>query len=345
MLAPLSQEFVQSFLTVCFDAGLSKEAAAELLQRETVDQEFAERPEFAAGYRAIASQVPGQMRPLRAGYEGLEKMARGQALQGVINLGRSVFKDVPIAIKDIFSGSGKATAKGVGKVRRSPVLTENPFGAALTASAVTGAGVYGATQWANRDRGLMPARPTPFFAPGGYSPQSYQDNYDAQLDSYTPGIFAHNKKHFGSEGRRKELEKAIADGTGGDSAYLELRELDREHGGSSRARRQHLSSLEDYQTQNRQLVDRIAKRTQGLENQRTAWWAAPKRGFLSMTGTKPQDYFDRKISELHGSRAQAKTEADLAADRKRLLWAGATSKQETEQPTRQEIQQRFFPTF
>jgi hypothetical protein len=346
MSAPLSQEFVVSFLTVCFDEGLSKEAAAELLQRETLDQEFAERPAFAQGYLAVASQVPGQMRPLRAGYEGMEKMAaRGKVGQGLITLGKSLFWDAPKALGDVITGSGSAVRTGVGKVKASPTLRRRPFEAVLGASALTGAGVYGVNRWANRDNVPGPARTSPFFSPGGYSPQSYQDNYDAQLDSYKPGIHSHNKDHFGTEKRRTELEKAVAEGKGGDAAYLELQQLNRGHATSTKARKQHLDSLEGNQNYNRQLVDQIAKRTQSLENQRTAWWAAPRRAWARMKGEKPQDYFDQKIADLHGSRAAAKTEADLAADRQRLLWAGVTEDNEVKQPTRQELQQRFFKTF
>jgi hypothetical protein len=337
MHCPPSREFVVSFLTVCFDEGLSKEAAAELLQRETVDQELADRPAFASGYLAVTNAVPGQMRPLRAGFEKRAAAPPPGVMQSLGYLGRALF------------GKGQTAVKGVGtgvrKVRDSPFLQKHPFASALGASAVTGAGVLGAKSWMDRDKSLMPHRPTPFFSPSGYSPTAYKDRYESELESYTPGIYSHNKDYFGTAHRRKELETAIAEGKGGEDAYLELQRLNRDRASDQSARTRHLDSLEGYQAENRELVDRIAARTQQLENRRESWWGAPERAWLSITGRDPQAYYDQKIGELQGSRTKAQMEADLAADRQRLLWAGTTEKQTAKQPTPQEIQQRFFQQF
>ena len=341
MLSPLSQPFATAFLTVCFDSGLSKEAAAELLQKETVDQECALRPAFAAGYAKAASEVPGQLLPLRAGYEGMEKLA---FLQGLGRAGKALFVEAPKGIAQAIGGVGKGVTTGVSKARSSPFLHRRPFESMLLGSGVAGGTALGVNHLINRDRGLSPSAVDPFFAPGGYSPQAYEDQYkDTLYNQYAPGIFEHNKKHFGSEGRRKELQKAIDNGQGDASAYRELQELNRGFKSSTKARKGHLDGLDNSQAQNRELMTRIADRQQRLEAQRTAWWAGPKRAWLNMTGQNPQTYFDNEIAGLQDSAAQAKRQADLAEDRQRLLWAGATSRQATQQPTTQDIQNRFFP--
>lgn len=345
MRPSLSQEFVFSFLESCFEAGLSKEAAAELLQKESADQELRRRPAFAEGYRSVTAQIPGQMLPLRAGYEGLEKAAVGPVSKGFGTLAKSLW-GVPKGLWEIGSGTLSGASKGVKAVRDSSFLKNHPFAALLAGSTATGAGVLGVNHWWNRDRRLTPTRPTPFFSPSGYSPAAYDERYKKELDSYAPGIYEHNKSYFGTEARRKELEKAIAEGKDvGGQATLELQTLNRQHAADDLKRRRHVESLDTYQNENRQLVDRIADRVSDLENQRTAWWAAPKRWALSATGHKPQEYFDTKISDLQSSRSQAQMEADLAADRLKYLWSGATAEQAKKPPSSQDLQQKFFSSY
>ena len=64
MRDPMTQRFVTAFLTTCFENGLSKEAAAQLLQRESLVQELDARPAFAVGYLAKVASFPGQMRAM-----------------------------------------------------------------------------------------------------------------------------------------------------------------------------------------------------------------------------------------------------------------------------------------
>lgn len=347
MRQPLSQQFVFSFLSACYDAGLSKEAAAELLQKEATDQELRRRPAFAEGFLSTAQQIPGQLLPLRAGYECLEKSAwaPGPVLSGLGRAGKALFWDLPKGLGGAVKGTFSNTATGVKKVRDSSFLKNHPFAALVGGSTATGAAALGVDHWLNRDSHLQPYRPAPFFSPSGYSPEAYKDRYKRELESHTPGIYEHNKDFFGTEKRRKELTQAVAEGKGGDAAYLELQDLNRQHAATNKKRTRHMDSLEGYQASNNQLVDQIADRIGDLENQRTAWWAAPKRLWLRATGQKPQDYFDERISSLQANRTQAQMEADLAADRQRLLWAGATEAQEKKPPTSQELQQRFFSSY
>lgn len=338
----MSQEFALAFLSSCFDAGLSKEAAAELLQKESVDQELYDRPAFAEGYLAVAAGVPGQMMPLRAGYEGLEKLAsKAKGLKLALEGIRNVFRGTGQAI----GTGGRATRSAVGGLSKNKTLNKYPLPSAVAAAALGGGGVYGVNRWINQDNYLMPTRMAPIIGPSGYSPQGYKDNYEAQLDSYLPGIYESNKA-FGDQARRKVLQEAVDSGKDIDgSAYLELSKRKRDYNVADKNRERQLEELEAARAENLALADRIADRTSGLENQRTAWYAAPKRLFISMTGQKPEKYYDKKISDLQSVRSAAQTEADLARDSQRAIYSGATKKIERKQPTSQEIQQKFFPQF
>jgi hypothetical protein len=342
MSTQMSQEFALAFLSSCFDAGLSKEAAAELLQKESVDQELYDRPAFAEGYLAVAAGVPGQMMPLRAGYEGVEKLAsKAKGLKLVMESIINAFRGTGQAI----GGGGKAVGTGLGKLNRSKTLHKYPFPSAVAAAAVGGGGAYGVNRWLNRDNYLMPTRMAPIIGPSGYSPQGYKDSYEAQLDSYLPNIYESNKA-FGDQARRKELQEAVDSGKDIDgSAYLELSKRKRDYKVADKNRERQLESLEAARAENLALTDRIANRTSDLENQRTAWYTAPKRLFIRMTGQEPEKYYDKKISDLQSVRSAAQTEADLARDSQRAIFSGATKKVERKQPTSQEIQQKFFSQF
>lgn len=344
MNQPLSQEFVVSFITTCFDAGLSKEAAAELLQKETVDLECAARPEFAEGYKKAAAEFPGELQPIFLGYGGMEKAAKGN----LVRMARGLW--------DVFAGSTgavrsgiKSLGTGVEHVSKSPFLKQHPFGSAVGSAAVAGVGGWAANQYLNRDRGLLSGGASdPFFAPGSYSPERYQERYEDQLqEGYAPGIYEHNKEYFGTEARRQELKKAIEEGQdwNGD-AYRELQELNREHSSASAARRDYLENLSAHGSNSREKLNRIRERQAQLESQRDSVWGLPKRMWLSMTGRDPEEHFDSRIGRLHSAAGQAKMQADLATDRQRLMRTGATTPpEETGSPGDNTLQDRFFSKF
>ena len=61
MSEPMSQAFANAFITTCFEEGLSEDAAAALLQKESVDRIKRESPAWASGYDEVM-QVPLVMR-------------------------------------------------------------------------------------------------------------------------------------------------------------------------------------------------------------------------------------------------------------------------------------------
>ena len=354
MSEPMTQQFVTAFLTTCFDAGLSKEAASSLLQKESADRALAISAPWTEGYLSVAEQVPGNLRPMlfKEGSAGLEKAAiNSSVLKGLGTAGKALLWDLP---KGLLTAGG-GVAKGVGEAAKSvygpsssSFLHRFPLATTLGTTALGGAGAVGAYHLLNQDRGLMgvSGESDPFFGPGGYDPATYKERYDSKLyDDYGPGIFEHNKEWAGTAARRRELAEAIRQNKGGGQAYRELNELNRRHAQLTRQRDDYYNRIGGAQSSNRELTDRIAQRQRSLENQRGAWWAAPKRWWLSATGRNPQQYFDEQVGRLEDSAMRARMQTDLLGDRRRLLDAGATARHATTPPSSREIQQNFFPTY
>lgn len=353
MSQPLTQAFVTSFLTTCFDNGLTKEAAAALLQKESADQVRRARPAFAAGYDKIMNDLPGGANPMLVA-NGMEKAAgpkldqvmkilRGikGTIGGVAGLGGEVAHDV-----------SRAGSKMIGPRNPNSFLNRHPFAAFTGGAALAGGGTYGLTKWLGRDNSLTPYGADPFLPPSGYSPELYKKRYDSALyDTYGPGIAAHNREYFGTSGRRKELEKAVAEGRGGYDAYLDLQRLNREHEEATRARESHLQGLKSTEHSNRDLLSRIRERQQDLERQRTAWWAAPKRWWTQLRGGNlfdsdiSKNYFDNQIASLQDNAARSSMAADLAKDRHRLIEGGFVALRDNPPPSSRDIQKSFFPAW
>ncbi len=240
--------------------------------------------------------------------------------------------------------------KGTGKVygKNKSLLKTAPLTTALGTAAVASGGALGAYHLLNRDRSLTSGfgESDPFFGPGGYNPDADKARYEKDLyEGYGPGIFEHNKKFFGSAGRREELQKAVAEGRGGGNAYRELRELNREHSRLDMQRQDHLDTLDSSVANNERTMQSIADRKGSLENQRTAWWAAPKRWLYQMQGKNPTQEFDAQIGALEDAKTRARLNRDLAQDRSRLVGAGATRFNKATQPTSQQLQDEFFPSY
>jgi hypothetical protein len=213
-----------------------------------------------------------------------------------------------------------------------------------------GAGTYGLTKWLNRDNGLGAGSADPFLPPGGYSKAQYDAMYENRLKEHEPGIFETNKEYDSSAGRIAELQKAIEEGRGGSNAYQELQNLERRRSQLGGTRTEYAAQLDMNQDSSRDLMSRIADRTADLENQRTAWWAAPKRWYLQARGGNLFDsnisnrHFDRQIGSLQDSSARAQMQERLAADRAKLVRGGATGRS-APQRTQQQLTTDFFPAY
>ena len=352
MSESMTREFTASFLTTCFAAGLSKEAASQLLQKESVDQVKTRRgPAWAAGYEKAASEIPGQLRPVLFGEGGLEKSAGvrldlirkalggiRQAFGGALGLGGQAVRD-----------AGKAIGKVVGPRNTNSFVSKHPFTSLVAGTAVGGLGALGVNRHINGDDLSSVAPPDPFYGPSGYNSGRAKDRRESRYNAdYGPGIAEDNKNHFGSHGRRKELEKALADGAiaPGGAAYRELKELNRSHADSLKQRGAHYKQLDALDDYHRDKLERIKERTGDWEDSRTSIWGLPRRTWEKVWGRDPEDFYDDKISNLYDHAQASQLAVDLANDRRRGLYTGNTSgKLYNDTPTAPDLQNKFFPSY
>lgn len=348
----MTREFTASFLTTCFAAGLSKEAASQLLQKESVDQVKTRRgPAWAAGYEKAASEIPGQLRPVLFGEGGLEKSAGArldliiralgglrQAAGGTFGLGAQLVRD-----------TGKAIGKVVGN--RNSFVSHHPLSSLVAGTVAGGAGALGVNRLMKGDAHRFGdgAPPEPFYSPSGFNPDKIKARNERSYNEGPGAAIAElNKNHFGSHGRRKALEKAIADNTvePGGAAYRELQKLQREHDKSTELRAEkfeQLGALDDYHSDR---LNRIKERTGTWEDRRTSIWGLPRRAWERVSGRDPSDFYDNKISKLYDYSAASRQALDLQDMQRRGLYTGNTSGEVNRAtPTAPDLQAGLFPSY
>jgi hypothetical protein len=233
----MSGEFVMSFLQTCWEEGLSKEAAAELLQRQSVVSTGELSPAWLEGYEKAASEVVGGLRPIyRDGY--MEKSG-GNTWKGV-RMAAGGIKDL------VVNGAGKmrSGADTVGNaVRGSKTIKAHPL-IAGAGVATAGAGLaYGANKVFGSPSGGSGLY-VPTLGSGSYDPDSSHKIREALVDGDSKAIYEHNKKFFNGADRRKELSDAVGrnDHNSG-AAQAELTRLESEHGQTAKFRERKLDEL------------------------------------------------------------------------------------------------------
>lgn len=358
MREPMTQRFVTAFLTTCFENGLSKEAAAQLLQRESLDQELDARPAFAVGYLAKVASFPGQMRAMLSPRD-LSELQKSAARAPKIGGLRQMWEGV----KNVFGGGArvvastpKAIGRGAGYVIGTPKNTTSLMSKYPRASALVAlGGAGGAYKWWNRDDALLgDSVADPFLPPGTFSDEAYEKMYANRLGDYEPDIFSLNKSRAGYTAEAARLRDAIASGRGGESAYYKLRELERAHEGSDTKFNKTTEELDKKRENSSAMMERIANRKADLENQRTAWWAGPARwaaaaregdwrGPFADSGAV-QRGMDRRIGPLQDSLARHQVTARLAKDRARMLRGDATGRLSPPLDG-QRLTREFFPAY
>lgn len=346
----MSREFIIAFISTCEAEGLSKEATAELLQRQSVLHECEQSPAFADGFTKVAARVPGQLRPLaRAGY--FEKRAAmpnarlaWQSLKGLAQAGGGAV-----------SGAARATGRGLDKLvgpgassartgRATPSwVGRNPTAGALGGMVVGGSGIAVGAHLLGAGQGSRPL--TPYMPPGGFDPAESAGSYDKMLDQHSRGLAEHNKKFFGDRKRMEVLQQAVdSNAPNSAQALAELDRIKRDQASVSADRDRHISSLNNVGGQSAEKLKQIQEQQDAAEKAKTSWTRAPQRAWLRMTGRNPNQYFDEKRHALEGEASAAQTSQRLSADQLRRLengYIGGTTKSKT--PA--QMQQEFFPTY
>lgn len=304
----MSSDFVMSFVATCLREGLTKEATAELLQRQSVVEACRRSPSFAEGYEKVAALVPGRLRPIFR-EEFLEKDA------GLGDIARSGAR----AAGQWFSRHPKTTA-----------------GLGLGAGAAGTAGVLG---FLNRPR--IPETP---YLPGTFNATQSAQNFETSLDEHSRGIAELNKNIQQSDTRRRVLEDAVATHAPGSAhARAELLKLDAQRNASTAQRDGYLKHLQSNGDHNQKLLDGIIAKQRSLEDAKTSLWRAPQRLFYRLTGRDPSAVYDSRITSMESDASRLATNAKLIAEQKRRLGNGYIGMAERA-PSPEQQQARFFST-
>lgn len=342
----MSGQFVEGFVTACFEHGLDQETAASLLQKESADQvKLARGPAFAAGFDKVASRAPGITQPIIDPQE----MLKSASSRGVMR-GLGALKNLAISGGEIAHDVGKATARGVGKLfspraGSGSLLQEHPGAAALLAGGLGAGAVGGGVAFANRNRFPDDLGVDPYFDPSGWSQQGYDKRVDNELDAYKPGIYQHNKGYFGNDARIAELEDVVArnaDPTG--QAYLELQNLKSQKSQMETDRTGHYEHLDAREDQSEAMLRQIAARQEALETRRNAWWMKPINWTRkNIFGGDPDKDYRQRIAALEAHAGKARMAQDLAGRRRKLLRQGSTADQVKSKSPPTSLEEQFFP--
>jgi len=337
----MTPAYAQSFLAVCFDAGLSKEAAAELLQKESVDLEKVKRPAFAEGYSKAAAEVPGGLQPLL--FIEKEANARGLGLVGQSLWG--LLKGTAQASKTPFSAANKVRSKVWGNNPNSFVRSRPLTTAIGTGLLGTGLGVGGYKLMGGGNSGYNDDF-SDFGIGGSHSGSQNEARYkDSLYNVYGPNIAASNKIMSDSFKEEQELEKALSDGTGGPDAYRRLTELKRAKKDERIKRNRLTENLTASEARHQQALEQVRKQQEGLESRRTSVMGLPRRMWERVRGRDPENYYDEQIAQLHGQ-AQANTRGSrMAEDRLRLLDSGYRGRSPVKAPKTPNYEKTVFAPY
>lgn len=240
----MTQPFVTAFITTCFEAGLSKEAAAELLQKYSVDRELADRPSFAEGYQKQASMFPGGLRVMLPA-SMVKRAMLGSLLRG-----------------------GKSLLGGAGKfIARHPRASTAAGAGAIGAGGL--AGGYALNNYQNRDRaldGLSGDLTRDIFLPaGGIDKDQYEKLYADRLNQYATGIYAHNSEYDGLPTKISELERSMAEGRAGANSLDNLQSLKDRRSQLEKSRTSYLGALSTEAQRNRSRIEEYTAKIKGMK--------------------------------------------------------------------------------
>lgn len=340
---PLSDEFIFSFVSACHDAGLTKEAAAELLQREVI-KAAAPSEAFLEGYEAV---YPA---PVLHTCDFVEKAAFGKAV------GRAIggLGSVAGGIKDLAWEAGRAGKRGLVRLAGKPqlmpdgtmresIIAAHPKSSVAAGVGLAGALSYGAHRLGAPDAGLPGA---PSWSPGGYNRNEEDASYEAELERKSRGIADLDKKLNQSNLRRKELADAVARGDRNSHvAAQELRALDREREGALKEQKRRLKQLEYSGAATEEKLRSLERRRATLENSRKSWTGIPRRLWYSMDGDglTAQEKIDQELDRTQAEIGAGTTDLRIMDKQRQRTVHGYVKT--PPRRTSAQVQKDFFPTY
>lgn len=333
-----------SFLTTCWNEGLSKEAAAELLQRQSVVCAGEQSPEWLEGYEKVAAMAPGGLRPLaRAGY--FEKQG-GRTLDGLVDVVGGI-KDLVVRGGSKIKGvagyvAGKSTTNATG-VTVPPLVGRHPRLSAAAGVALGGAAVYGGSKLFGNGGGngsYVPSLPS-----GSYTPESSAKIRDALVDADSEGVYDQNKKFFNQEPRRRELAEAVArNDFNSGAAQVELHKMEAERASTAALRQKKFGELDTQANASASKLKELNSYRQKMEDHKTSALYAPYRTFLRMTGRNPDAVYNDAIAQSANEAGNVSTDNHRINSMRQKLSAG-TPQGSAKSRTPQQMQNDFFPSY
>lgn len=343
----MSGEFVMSFLQTCWEEGLSKEAAAELLQRQSVIHAGEQSPAWLEGYEKVAAMAPGGLLPLmRDGY--FEKSAlNGQTRKAVGSLLGGI-KDT------IFAGAGKVRS-GVGSLVGKPKLNSkgamtpslvnrHPKSALAAGVGLGGVAVYGGSKLLSGgpsgDGTYVPSLPS-----GSYNPDESRKRLDSLVEDDSRGVYDHNKKFFNEGDRRRELEDAVArNDFNSGAAQVELTKMEADRASISSLRKRKFEELDSQANASAEKVKELNSYREKMEDHKKSWLYAPYRGYLKLTGRDPNTVYNDEIARAATEAGDVNSENYRINEMRRKMSDGITSGSSAARSP-QQMQNDFFPSY
>ena len=333
----MSGEFVMSFLQTCWEEGLSKEAAAELLQRQSVVHVGEQSAAWLEGYEKVAAMAPGALLPVaRDGYFD-KSAANGRAVKGLVDLLGGMKDSIAAGAGKIRSGAN--TVAGV--ARKSKTIKAHPLAASATIAGVGGAaGMYGIPKFfggPSSSGGYVPSVPS-----GSYSPETSAKIRDALVDGDSAGIYDHNKKFFGEAGRRAELADAVArNDFNSGAAQVELTKMDADRASTTALRKNKFAELDTQANASETKLKELNEyRTKMEGRKQSPFW----RGLHHITLQDPDKSYNDAIARTATDAGNVATDNHRINEMRRNMAAGYVSGP-AKSRTPQQMQTDFYPSY
>lgn len=234
-------------------------------------------------------------------------------------------------------GLGRLARRGLRFARKHPVVaTTSALGVGAAGLGTLGAAGYGINSamnsFRNHNRGALGDVPTY----GGYDPALAQKDFQTQLNEASRGIGKLNAQVDANGKRMEVLRGGLENGTADGGAVAELRNLEANPVmGERTALDKRLGSFHDEASKQLRTTQEDLKR---LDASRGSWWNKA-REFVGV----PKD-FDTPERNLYDQKKRLTEQTRLAERLRNRLISGSTEFSTGGVPSRQTLQERFFPT-
>lgn len=292
----LSNAFISSLVEECYNAGLTKEATAVILQQASIDKACSDSPDFAEGYYGESLE--------------LEKEA-------------GFWSQLPKAVGKFVGRGTEATMRGAGAAARtvaSPAFLKGTARAGLYGSALYGGKVVYDKFTENS------SNPDPYTGFAGYGDGSFDANkarqeYNTRLERASgaiPGIS--RDAQLTSTPRYKELQQAVAQGLpGSDKALMQMKDMEGKAWNANKVVSRETYNLNNAAAANNNAAakwkseaqDALATKDRPFWRSPTKWWYDAQHKWNPDRYASPDMRLTQEAAAAQGRAAQYTTDANI----------------------------------